>query len=156
MKDYKPLMLKPGDPPPTPEQIIEQLEKDVTYARDRYQLLDQTVKKALGSDLDKGHGERTEARLGRCILKVRHKRDILQLDDDGVPITTCPRCLQDIPDHDGFGPLAHIAIAEDLPGFRTPCGYCSHPTSDGVDGKMVCGLCSAVEGTPEWDERQTV
>jgi hypothetical protein len=51
---------------------------------------------------------------------------------DGVPDAQCPRCGAWVPDHDGFGVLAHIK-----PAYRDGCGYCSHPSID--DG--VCGIC---------------
>jgi hypothetical protein len=52
----------------------------------------------------------------------------------GVPHHRCPKCGVLVPDHDGFGVLAHIAPMEN------PCGYCKHPSV--TDG--VCGICKAV------------
>lgn len=58
------------------------------------------------------------------------------------PTMTCPRCKLEMPDYDGFGVLAHIAP---LPN---PCGYCTHPSADVVNGVSICGICGReVEGT---------
>ena len=58
---------------------------------------------------------------------------------DDVPTATCPRCGAEVPDHDGFGVLAHLA-----PYHADGCGYCGHPSRD--DG--VCGLCGHDEDAP--------
>lgn len=50
--------------------------------------------------------------------------------------TQCPKCGEWEDDEDGFGVLSHIGE-----GYRKPCGYCSHPSSDGG----VCGICGKVD-----------
>ena len=52
--------------------------------------------------------------------------------DVDVPDAPCPRCGEWVPDHDGFGVLAHVG-----PTYEHPCGYCSHPSRDGG----ACGIC---------------
>jgi hypothetical protein len=60
--------------------------------------------------------------------------------DDDVPTATCPRCKAEVPDHDGFGVLAHLK-----PVHPDGCGYCSHPSRDGQDdGTWKCGICGDV------------
>jgi hypothetical protein len=54
---------------------------------------------------------------------------------DEVPDALCPACGEWVPDHDGFGVLAHLG-----PGYANPCGYCSHPSID----SGVCGICQLV------------
>lgn len=78
------------------------------------------------------------------------KADLVVVDDhhgldpamEGIEYTmaTCPKCGADVPDHDGFGVLAHLK-----PVHADGCGYCSHPSAEVVAGKgSVCGICSAV------------
>jgi hypothetical protein len=62
-------------------------------------------------------------------------------DPDSMPTATCPRCGCEVPDWDGFGVLFHTKVTHPLSG----CGYCSHPSRDGVEGGMYkCGVCGEV------------
>jgi len=77
--------------------------------------------------------------------------------EDEVPLLNCPGCGLLVPDFDGFGIVAHLDPDESaqLEDFPPGCGYCTHPTADGnADGKMVCNLCGALEGTEEWQTRR--
>ena len=57
------------------------------------------------------------------------------------PTVICPGCGAEITDYDGFGVLYHEA-----------CGYCTHASISGVDGRMVCDLCGRDDG-PMPDKR---
>ena len=58
-------------------------------------------------------------------------RRFIDMREDEVPQSQCPKCKKWVDDHDGFGVLAH-----------DECGYCSHPSSQGDDtGRMICDIC---------------
>ena len=74
---------------------------------------------------------------------IKPKDDVEEEDEvdevDELPTMTCPQCGAEVPDHDGFGMLAHTR-----PAYPDGCGYCSHPSRDATpDGSMRCGICGA-------------
>jgi hypothetical protein len=66
---------------------------------------------------------------------------------DDMPTMHCPRCGAEHPDFDGFGMIAHTK-----PAYPDGCGYCTHPSRDGVarDGSWhwTCGICGDVQVSP--------
>lgn len=50
---------------------------------------------------------------------------------DDLETSTCPKCGQEQPDHDGFG-VVHCEA----------CGYCQHPYATGEP--LTCGICGKV------------
>lgn len=63
---------------------------------------------------------------------VKNAGQLDKLQNALVDVCECPNCGYWIPDHDGFGCVAHIQ-----PVHKMGCGYCSHPNS--MEG--LCGIC---------------
>ncbi len=65
---------------------------------------------------------------------------------DGI-MMACPRCGAEHEDLDGFGFIAHTQ-----PAYADGCGWCSHPSRDGiaVNGmwEWTCGICGDVRRDP--------
>jgi hypothetical protein len=49
---------------------------------------------------------------------------------DEMPKMTCPKCGKLYDDFDGLS-FSHCPA----------CGYCSHPNSEVIDGREICGIC---------------
>ena len=58
---------------------------------------------------------------------------------DDMPTMLCPQCGAEHPDFDGFGFIAHTK-----PAYADGCGFCVHPSRDGVPGGWRCGICGDV------------
>lgn len=53
-------------------------------------------------------------------------------EDDDYPLVACPGCGDVQKDMDGFGFLS-----------CKQCGHCTHPSSELISEKWICGLCGA-------------
>lgn len=75
----------------------------------------------------RGKGAHDWVRVAELEADLPDARDPERLT--GVPHQPCPQCKALVPDHDGFGVVAHLGLGG--------CGYCKHASI--TDG--VCGFC---------------